>query len=65
MPDVESQFLINAVTVEVEMRSKTKYSANRRRARALGGYRQLQFEVGPAFAIDLNAQTQRVEPGCR
>ena len=32
---------------------------------ALGGNRQLQFEVGPAFAIYLDAQTERVKTGCR
>jgi len=56
---------INAETGKVEIRSKTKYSAIRRKARALGGNRQLQFEVGPAFAIYLDAQTERVKAGCR
>jgi hypothetical protein len=39
--------------------------AIRREACALGSNRQLQFEVGPAFAIYLDAKSERVKAGCR
>lgn len=53
-----------ALTGQTKTTKQSKCQGDWRKTSALSGYRQLQFEVGSAFAIYLDAQAKRVKARC-